>query len=361
MVGKKNKLGIFALTALLVLSFSLPAQAAKSFRNLSFMGGYVERHPTPVRAWTPFFKAAEEAFPGKLSFNYFSSGTLYPIAEALNAVSDGRCDIGVATPATFPGSLNLAGVIGIPGLAPNSVVGSLVLQDVIEKFPEVRAEYPANTIPFTSWSSASYQLHAFKEIKTLEDISGMKIIVWNASALETVKALGANPIRLNATDSYLALSKGMASGIYCPLAPLRSFKISEACKYHLVFNLGVDAFTMFMHKPVYDSMPPDMQKWLMDNAGMKMALECGKSLYDGELEDVKWMAEQGHWFYKPNDDERGKFLARVSSFEEDWVKQCEERGIATATARAVLTYAKERSAYHLGQMRQGTYGDYKNI
>lgn len=361
MVGKRTSAVVLTLSVVIVMLCAIPAQAAKNFRNLSFMGGYVDRHPTPLRAWAPFFKEAEKAFQGKLSFNYFSSGTLFPTAEALNAVSDGRCDIGVATPATFPGSMNLVGVINIPGLASNSVVGSLVVQEVVENFPEARAEYPVNTIPFTSWSSAAYQLHGFKEIRTLDDIKGLKIIVWNAAALEAVKALGANPVRINGADSYLALSKGMADGVYCPLAPLRSFKISEACKYHLVFNLGVDAFTMFMHKPLFDSMPSDMQKWLIDNTGMKMALDCGKSLYDGELDDIKWLEQQGHWFHYTTDAERGEFLARLTSFEEDWIKQCASRGIPAETARAVLGFAKERSAYHLGQMRAGAYGDYKNI
>ncbi len=357
---KNKRLVLITLLAGLVLCCAMPAQAAKNFNNISFMGSYVERHPTPVRAFMPFFAAAKEAFPGRLSFNYFSAGTLYPEKEGMAAISDGRGDIGVVTPSMFPGSLSLANVVDIPGLAPNSVIGALVLQDLVEKFPEVTAEYPPNTVPFTVWASAAYQLHCNKPINTIEQIKGMKIIVWNSTGIESVKLLGGNPIRLEARDSYLALSKGMADAIYCPTAPIRSFKISESMKHHFIINMGVGAFTMFMNKDLYDSMPADIKAWIKENSGRKLALACGKSLLDGEIDDIKWMKEQGdHYFYYPTEAERQVFVERVKPFEEKWVNDCLSQGITVAPE--VLKYAKERSAYHLDQMRKGAYGKYENI
>ena len=73
-----------------VLAVSGPSEAAKGFRNLSFMGGYMERHPTVVNVWKPWFKQAEERFGGKLSFDYFVENQLYPVSEGLAALRKSR-------------------------------------------------------------------------------------------------------------------------------------------------------------------------------------------------------------------------------------------------------------------------------
>lgn len=79
------------------------AAQAKGFKDLSFMGSYMGKHPTIVHVWEPFFKAAEEKFPGKngLSFHYFAQGELYPESEAMTALTDGRVDFGTVCPSLF--------------------------------------------------------------------------------------------------------------------------------------------------------------------------------------------------------------------------------------------------------------------
>lgn len=336
------------------------AAQAKGFKDLSFMGSYMGKHPTIVHVWEPFFKAAEEKFPGKngLSFHYFAQGELYPESEAMTALTDGRVDFGTVRPSLFPGNMSLLSSVAIPGMCPNAIVGSLVTEELIEQFPEVRAELPKNSTPFVAWASAAYQIHTINPVRNMEELKGKKIIVWDATTLEIVKALGAVPLRMTSPDTYLALSKGMGDGVLCPLAPLRSFKISEATKHHLILNSGVNTFVMNVHTPLWDDMPKDMQDWLKAEGGMKMALDCGKSLEDGALADTKWMEEQGHKFYYLSEEERARALEPLAVFTEKW-KNEECKGIDPALVNKVLTFVQERSKYHTDQMKAGVYGDYK--
>ncbi len=347
------------LVLLSALAMTLPAQAAKNFKNLAFMGSYVERHPTPIRCWNPWMERAKKETNGELTFNYFSSNTLYPDKESFAAVSDGRTDFGVVRASLFPGSMNLMGVMDIPGLSPNAVIGALVGQEVVEQFAEVREEFPKNTIPYFCWASAAYNLHTIKPVKNLEDLKGKKIIVWDATTLEAIKLLGGNPVRLEGSDSYLALSKAMADGVYCPIAPIRSFKITEACKYHLVVNLGTGSFNMFANKTLWDSMPQNLRQWLIDTGGKNMSLAVGKSLEDGQKDDIEWMEKQGHTLTYPDDAERARWIAKLAPFKEQWIKDCVSRGIKEETARKVLKFVEERVQFHIQEMRKGAYGDYK--
>lgn len=356
-----KKFAGMALAVMLGASLALGGVAeAKGFKNLSFNGSYMPRHPTVLQVWEPFFKAAEETFPGKngLSFNYFANNDLYPEAEGMTALTDGRVDFGTVRPSVYPGNMNLLASVAIPGMCPNAIVGSLVTQELINEYPEVSAELPKNSVPFVGWSSAAYQIHTINPVKSMAELQGKKIIVWDATTLEIVKALGANPIRMTSTDTYLALSKGMGDGVLCPLAPLRSFKISEATKYHLILNVGVNTFVNSVHKPLWDEMPQDMKDWLTAEGGLKMALACGKSLEDGAVEDTKWMEDQGHQFFYLPDEERAQALKPLAVFTEKW-KTEECRGMDPALVEKVLTFVQERSRYHTEQMKAGAYGQYK--
>ena len=164
---------------------------------------------------------------------------------------------------------------------------------------------------------------------------------------------------MTSTDTYLALSKGMGDGVLCPAGlPLRSFKISEATKHHLILNVGVNTFVMNVHTPLWDDMPKDMQDWLKAEGGMKMALASGKSLDDGAIADTRWMEEQGHKFYYLSEEERARALEPLAVFTEKW-KNEECRGIDPALVNKVLTFVQERSRFHTEQMKAGAYGDYK--
>ena len=354
-----RKFGLAAAALALggILAVSGVCYAAKGFSHLSFMGGYMEKHPTTVMVFKPFIKASEEKFGGKLSFDYFSTNSLYPEAESFSALTDGRVDIGEVRPSLFPGKMNYLGVVAIPGMCPNAIVGSLVTEELIQKFPAIAAEFPKNTVHFTSWASAAYQLHTLKPVKTLEDIKGKKIIVWDATTLEFIKALGANPIRMSSPDTYLALSKGMADGVLCPTAPLKSYKITESAKYHLMFNLAVNTFSLETNKDLYTSMPADMQNWLNQEGGLKMALACGQSLEEGQKNDIKWMLDQGHTFYFPTDEERAALLAPLAGFVDKWQNE-ECRNMDKNITAEVLKFARERAAYHVEKLKAGEYGDY---
>lgn len=355
---KKFGMLAFALAMGGMLVASEPALAAKGFKHLSFMGGYMEKHPTTVNVFKPFIEATEKKFGGRLSFDYFATNALYPESESFNAVTDGRVDIGEVRPALFPGKMNLLGVVALPGMCPNAIVGSMVAEEIIQKFPEVRAEFPPNSVHFTSWASAAYQIHSINPIRNAAELKGKKIIVWDATTLEFAKALGANPIRMSSPDTYLALSKGMADGVLCPLAPLRSYKISESTKHHLILNLGVNTFSLEANKDVWDAMPDDMRAWLQQEGGLKMAEACGKSLEDGAKEDTVWMEAQGHTFYYLTEEERQSILAPLASFADLW-KNEDCKGMDPALVDEVLNFARERSKFYTEQVRAGAFGDYK--
>ena len=66
--------------------------------------------------------------------------------------------------------------------------------------------------------------------------------MWDAGSIRFVKALGANPLQVTPPDTYLALERGMADGVFCPLAPMYSYKVTEVTSHHTFLNLAVSPF-----------------------------------------------------------------------------------------------------------------------
>lgn len=300
--------------------------------ELSFSAEYMEAHPTVVNGWKPWMKELGEKSGGKLKINYFNPNTLCPTREIYTATVAGTVDIGGSYCGNTPGKFPVSELLELPMIAPSAEAGSLLAWQMYQKYPEWRDEYKESKLLW-QWASATFQLHTTKKlVKSLEDLKGMKIIGWSPKMLENIKLLGANPVEMTTTDTYLALQRGMADGVMCPLAPLKSYKISDAAKYHTIVDLSVGPFFGVMNTAKYNSLPPDVKKLLDETTGEKMAQICGKTLDQGAVADSKWLKENGHTFYVLTADEKKKWLEAVRPAHEKWVKDMEAKGYKNAGA-----------------------------
>ena len=69
-------------------------------------------------------------------------------------------------------------------------------------------------------------LHSKTPVRALEDLKGLKIRATGTTA-KIVSALGAAPVAMPMSDSYDALSRGVAQGIVCPTESLQGWKLGE--------------------------------------------------------------------------------------------------------------------------------------
>lgn len=348
-----KKLIKFVIFAFVIL-FSSQAGAA-NFKGLSFMGNYVESHPTTIHVFKPFIEKTKEFSKGEVTFDYFADGILYSSTEAYAVLDDGRVDFGTIKPSMFEGRMKFSTVVDLPYIAQNAIVGALVVSEIIN-LPEVAAEFPKNSVPFSAWTAAAYQITSIKPIKSLADLKGKTIIAWNINTFEILKLLGANPIRINPPDTYLSLSKGMADGVMCAFAGVRPFKIAEVATHHFILNLGAEPFQMLVHKPLWDDFSPEMQKFFIEEGGANFAFKVGKSLEDGQKIDFEFLKKHGHEYHHPSDEDKAALREILLVCQENWIKKLpikdQEKG------REILKLVNERAEYYQSEFEKGTYGEY---
>ena len=335
---------------------SSPAVAAEKPADILFMGGYVEEHPVVNSVWKPFFEATEKKFAGKVKFSYYAENMLYSNqAEAVQGISDGRTTFGTIRPAVHPEEFRLLGVINIPGLVPNAVVGSLVMADIIEKFPAIRAELPKGSEHFTSWTSASYQIHTKEPVLALKELEGKKIVVWDAVSHSMVREMGAVPVRVSPPDTYWTLQRGFAEGIMCPLAPLNAYRLSGLVKHHLMLDAMVQGFIMEASHKHWQAMPKAMQKWFKAEGGAKMALDIAQALEERVQAETAVMETMEHKFHKPSAADMAELDKVKAVMAQHWKEYCE--GIDPALLDKVLAYARNRATFHTKAWNAGKYRD----
>lgn len=335
--------------AVLVAAFLMTAPFAMAETEIPMSTVYMNTHPTVVNAWQPWFQEVLEKTGGELKLTYYNPNTLASLPDVFDSTVSGMIGLGGMDCSRNPGKFPLYTVMELPGMAPNAECGSLVVWDLYQKYPELQKELSEINVLW-QWVSATFQLHTTKKlVKTLGDLNGLKIIAWNKTSVNILKALGANAIMLPPTDSYLALERGMADGILCPLAPIVSFKISEAVNYTTVCDIFVTPFWAGFGHPIWESLPGSMQSVLTDTTGQRMARLSGLTLDEGAVRDAKRLEAQGHTFYTLPAAEKALWLNATTPLREAWVKEMESLG--NKNARAIM-----EDAYRLSSQYAGTTG-----
>ena len=88
-------------------------------------------------------------------------------------------------------------------------------------------------------------------IKSIDDLKGLKIRAADKTISLMVSAVGASPISVPATETYLAVSQGLVAGAVANWIQLAVFRLAEVAKYQIVnIPLGAPAAFIIMNPDV---------------------------------------------------------------------------------------------------------------
>ncbi len=310
----------FLLTFFLCL-FALPAPLFAEPATLRFTSAYTERHPGYTDGFLPWIEQLQAS--GIATIRYFNPNTLCPEAGMFEAVKQGVVDIAANAHGRSPGRFPLAGVLDLPLLVPDAVTGSRLMQSLYEESPALQKESQGIQMLW-HYTSAPQLLHTSKKpIHSLADLKGLKIIAWAPLSVKVLEALGAQPIQAVPHESSLALQRGMADGVLCPLSAVRSFKIDEAIRYSVDMPLMVDAFWVGMSPQAFKRLGPDKQAALMESVAT-MPEAMGRALDTSHGTEKAALLQSGHTFTTPVDEENWK--AALMPLHESWIQRMEAEG-----------------------------------
>jgi TRAP-type C4-dicarboxylate transport system substrate-binding protein len=173
-----------------------------------------------------------------------------------------------------------------------------------------------------------------KQVKTIEDMRGLKIRVVGGPPTDQMKALGAVPTLIPMPDTYLALDKGVIDGMAAAWEPILGFRLYEIAKYYTIIPLSAVYFSMSMNKQKWESLPKDIQDAITSAGGLEAAKFWGRNFYDTAEEGVLELAKKGNYqinrYVVPQVEAARWTKVAGEPIWKEWVKKMEGKGHADA-------------------------------
>ena len=324
---------VVAAALVTTLPAAAPVSAQQQPIKLTFADQNSPQAWGPSRALYPWVKQIEEATKGQVKIEVFPSQTLVKGVDMWKAAATGTIDIGWCVQSYWSDLTPLSDVVGLPGLpaAVSAEKMSEALWKLYEKYPSIQKEYDqAGIMPLALYVTASYFVtSAKKQVKTLDDMKGLKIRVVGGPGIEYVKAMGGVPTPMPAPDVYQALDKGVVDAAGVPWEAIHGFRLYEVIKSVTLAPLSRAYFSICANKAKMMSLPADVRAQIMSVGGLPGSKHWGREFFDtaeaGVADAVKTSGKAlDRIELAPAELERWTALAKP--IHEDWVKRMEAKG-----------------------------------
>ncbi|MBI4184112.1 MAG: TRAP transporter substrate-binding protein [Proteobacteria bacterium] len=261
-----------ALAAVLAAALAMPASAARILKlNESLAPG----SPEEV-ALNQFKKLVEEKTKGEIEVRIFLQDQLGNPQTSLENLMNGTLDL-------YSGALEYyqalapkpMTVVSLPFfLQDHDHLRAYLKSPVFEEAKKtlldkgirfISTEFNADRGPYRVLVTA-------KAVRSAKDLEGLRMRMFpNQIAIRSWQTLGAVPIQIAWTETYLAIRQGTVSAVTAPLSLVRSMKFTEVAPFVVKIKEYPQTWPMTASEKVWKTLPPGQQQALVESAN-----EAGK-------------------------------------------------------------------------------------
>jgi TRAP-type C4-dicarboxylate transport system substrate-binding protein len=283
-------------------------------------------------------KSVEEESNGRIDVQIYPSGTLAKATGQYDAVKNSIADVAVAIQGYTANRFPLTQIVELPGVAKDAAQGSCIVESLYDE-GLIAKEY-RQTKPLFMFTHGPGVLHTTdKEIKTPEDLAGLRIRRPTSVVAKLLEGLGAQPVGMPAPDAYQSTQRGVIDGVALPWEGQYTFRLNELTKYHTeVGGLYTLAFVMTMNKSFYNRLPADLKKVIDNNSGMKWSEKAAKVFDELDAKGRAQAIEMGDTIDIIKDGAENPLWKPVLyQATEDYLKELQKKGLPSykVYARAI--------------------------
>lgn len=278
----------------------------------------------------PWANKIREESGGRLRIQIFPSMQLGGAPPQLyDQVKDGVADIAWTLPGYTPGRFPRIEVIELPFIAHRRAsVNAKVTWELFDR--HMRGEFSEVHI-LTAWAHDQGLIHAKRDVKTMEDLRGLKLRFPTRQAGEALKALGATAIGLPVPQVPEAMSQGVIDGAVVPWEVVPSIRLQEMARYHVGVpgspTFYTASFVLAMNPARYAGLPDDLKRVIDANSGA-MAAEMAAKVWDEEGPKAEEAARRrGNTISEITEAEKARWVTATAPVTQAWIAQMRERSI----------------------------------
>jgi len=163
-----------------------------------------------------------------------------------------------------------------------------------------------------------------RPIATPADLEGLKIrVVGTPIFIDTMKALGANPVNMNWGDAQVAFQQGVVDGQENPVVAIEiPVKIWQFHKYATIWRYVIDPLMLTVNNDVMASFTPEDQEIIRQaaiEAGAEQRAIVRKGLIAPDLSALDTMRENGMEVVELDAEARAQFKEKTKEVYDKWV------------------------------------------
>lgn len=281
------------------------------------------------RAQKAWIEKCERDAGGRLKIIPYWSNSLFKPREIFRGALEGQADLCYWVPVIELGLMKLNSLLWLPMMGwPSVWAQSTIYPKLLQKFPQLRAEYRGLMIYGISAITPSHISTVKKLVRVPEDLKGMKITPATEEIAKMVKAAGGTPVDLVVSDWYTSAEKGVTEGFINAYGALMAFRMMELLKFHSIANPG--GFSMFPHLILinpenWKKIPPDIQKVLKDNEQFYIE-QCNNGVISEEQWALDYAKKHGHTIVTLTPDEMKQWQKLAQPIHEEWIAKNEAQG-----------------------------------
>ena len=285
----------------------------------------------------------EEASEGRIKVERYPSMQLGGTPpELMDQAIDGVADVVWTVVGYTPGRYPSTEVFELPFMMTNARAASSAYWQMFEKHMK-DSEFKDVHI-LGAWVHGPGMLHTNKEVRTPDDLQGMKIRGGSRLANKLLEKVGATPVGMPVPAIPEGLSKGVIDGTTIPWEVTPALKVSELVNNHTEFTgnaLYVLTFVLAMNKDKYESLPDDLKKVVDENSGLEFSIFAGGTQADADGPARQVAVDLGNNIVTLNEEETEVWRKAAEPIYDEWIAEMKDKGIDGQAlideARALMT------------------------
>lgn len=312
-----KKLTGISMTLLASSTLAVQVQAQETLSLAHFVP---PAHVVTSAVIEPLEEGIAEDSNGELEVRVYPGGELgagpaEQYVRALQGVADMTWGLAGYNSSQFTRSM----VVEMPGAIPEGMNGYDLLWNAYDD--HLTGEFPG-TKPLALYvSEPNVFIMRDHEVRSPEDLDGLRMRVSGAMAGELMEAFGATPVQMPAGEMYSALQTGLIDGIVTGASAITDFQLDEvANSYTIGAPMGHIMFYLVMNQDRYDGLSDEHQAVIDNNTGPELSAhaEAGwNALADETLISVE--ADDRNTVIHLTDEEIAAFETLVDDFRTEYL------------------------------------------
>ncbi|THB77475.1 MAG: DctP family TRAP transporter solute-binding subunit [Desulfobulbaceae bacterium] len=312
----------------LVVCVSFPAATFASYKDEYKMSVVVGAKLPWGQGAQRFADLVREGTDGRINIKIYPSSSLMAGKQTNEFLihRQGVADFCFASTINWSTSIKELNLFNLPFFFPDYKALDSVTQGAVGA--DIGAILNEKGVTLLAWGENGFRemSNSKRPVANPEDLKGLKIrVVGTPIFIETMKALGANPVNMNWGDAQVAFQQGVVDGQENPVVAIQiPVKIWQFHNHLTVWRYVVDPLMLTVNNKVFATFTEQDQE-VIRNAAKQAASEqlqvVRKGLVAPDLSAYDVMKEQGMKITFISDQSRMAFIEKTKSVTAKWTNK----------------------------------------